>query len=293
MTIIARRLAWRRLLLATALMPGVARAQDAGSAPASTPTAADQQDASPGDVVVTATRRSTRLQQTPVAVSVFDSRLIAQQNVVTARDLAGQTPGVTIQRSGITPLTQTFFVRGIGNSDPIFDPNIAQYVDDVYLPRAINGLTDLTDIERVEILRGPQGTLFGENADAGAIRYVTKTPTAETHTSFDVASGTYSALDAHGYITGAILPGLVGSFAVAHDQHDGYTYDPTIRRDVNNQQTTGARAKLLATLGSALTLLLTLLLHSQTADRRRHAAQSRLRPVRSAPQLRIAAAAQP
>ncbi len=122
------------------------------------------------DVVVTATRQVTKLQKTPVAVTVVSAKQIAEQNDTTARDLAGKTPGVEIQRGGITPLTEIFFIRGIGNSDPIFDPNVGQYVDDVYLPRAINGLSDLTDIERVEILRGPQGTLFGDNSDAGAIR---------------------------------------------------------------------------------------------------------------------------
>ena len=152
-----------------------------------------------------------------------------------------------------------FFIRGIGDSDPIFDPNVAVYVDDVYLPRAINGMTDLTDIERVEVLRGPQGTLFGENADAGAIRYVTKTPTDQTEASFDIGGGTYNAFNAHGYLSGALIPGLLdGSLAIAHDQHDGYTWDPTLNEHVNNQNTTGAKGKLLpATLTPDLSLLLT------------------------------------
>jgi iron complex outermembrane receptor protein len=232
--------------------PETAAAATDGSAQLTTSPSGDR------DIVVTATRQSTKLQKTPVAVTVIGSREIAQQNVVTARDLAGQVPGVLVQRSGITPLTQTFFIRGIGNADPIFDPNVAQYVDDIYLPRAINGMTDLTDIERVEVLRGPQGTLFGENSDAGAIRYITKTPTERTAANFDIGYGNYNAVNAHGYVAGALIPELLaGSFAVAHDQHDGYTYDPTIDRHVNNQQTTGGRAKLLATPAPGLTILLT------------------------------------
>ncbi len=208
------------------------------------------------DVVVTATRQVTKLQKTPVAVTVVSAKQIAEQNDTTARDLAGKTPGVLIQRSGITPLTEIFFVRGIGNSDPIFDPNVGQYVDDVYLPRAINGLSDLTDIERVEILRGPQGTLFGDNSDAGAIRYVTKDPTDKTAAKFDISGGNYSTLNAHGYVAGALVPGkLDGSIAFAHDQHDGYSYDPTISKHVNDQDTNGARAKLLATISPDLTVL--------------------------------------
>jgi len=209
------------------------------------------------DVIVTATRQSTKLQKTAVAVTVVGADKISQENLITARDLAGQTPGVTIQRAGITPLTQVFFIRGIGDSDPIFDPNVAQYVDDVYLPRAINGLSDLSDVERVEVLRGPQGTLFGENADAGAIRYITKNPTDTLQTSADVGYGNYNAFNIHGYVSGPIIPGLLdGNVAIGHEQHDGYTWDPTIHQHVNNQDTSGIRAKLLATPSSKLTVLL-------------------------------------
>ena len=211
------------------------------------------------DVVVTATRQSTKLQKTPVAVTVIGSANIADNGLVTARDLAGQAPGFTIQRAGITPITQVFFIRGIGDADPIFDPNVAQYVDDVYLPRAINGMTDLTDIERVELLRGPQGALFGENADAGAIRYITRTPTDQLQANLDLAGGSYDAFQVHGYLSGAVIPDILdASIAFAHDQHDGYTWDPTLKQRVNDQDTTGARSKLLWKPTAKLTATLTI-----------------------------------
>ena len=211
------------------------------------------------DVVVTATRQSTKLQETPVAVTVISNSEISEQNITTARDLAGMTPGVTIQRGGITPLTQVFFIRGIGESDPIFDPAIAQYVDDVYLPRAINGLSDLTDVERVEVLRGPQGTLFGDNSDAGAIRYITKDPTDQTAASFDVGDGNYATFQTHAYVAGAILPSFLdGSVAFSHDEHSGYSYDPTIGKHVNDQNTNGVRIKLLAKFSDSWSALLSL-----------------------------------
>jgi len=244
------------LLSSVSAFAGAAHAQAVATANAS---AADASSPAVQEVIVTATRQSTSLQKTPVAVTVVGSDVIGQQNLITARDLAGQAPGVEILRSGITPLTQTFFIRGIGDSDPIFDPNVAQYIDDVYLPRAINGLAGLADIDRVEVLRGPQGTLFGENADAGAVRYITKTPTDKTDGSFDLGYGDYNAFNVHGYISGAIIPGtLDGGLTVGHEQHDGYTHDPTIKESVNNQDTTAFRGKLLATLSPQLKILFSL-----------------------------------
>jgi iron complex outermembrane receptor protein len=235
----------------SAVLLGTAQAQSVANPPPSVAATGLK------DVVVTATRQATKLQKTPVAVTVFSAKQLAQQGDTTTRDLAGKSPGVEIVRSGITPLTQVFFIRGIGNADPIFDPNIGQYLDDVYLPRAINGLGDLTDIERVEVLRGPQGTLFGDNSDAGAIRYISKDPTDVTQGNIDVSGGTYGAINVHGFWAGPLIPGVLdGSVAFAHDQHNGYTYDPTIGKHVNNQNTDELRTKLLATLSPNLTVLL-------------------------------------
>jgi iron complex outermembrane receptor protein len=256
----AGRIRLRKALLASiaasAMAAGCAQAQTASVPPPPPPVTAGTTGGLK-DVVVTATRQSTKLQKTPVAVTVFGAKALKQQNILTTRDLAGKIPGVETTRSGITPLTQVYFIRGIGNSDPIFDPNVGQYLDDVYLPRAINGLGDLTDLERVEVLRGPQGTLFGANSDAGAIRYISKDPTDETQANIDISGGNYAALNTHAYIAGPIIPGVLdGSIALAHDQHSGYTYDPTIGKHVNDQDTTESRAKLLATISPDLTALL-------------------------------------
>lgn len=227
------------------VQPAVA-ADDVGGAAA---VLADAAAAAPvDDIIVTATRRETRQQTTPIALTAIGTEQIARQQLITARDLAGKLPGVFLPQSGITPLTQIFYIRGIGNSDPIFDPSVAVYVDDVYLPRAINGMTDLTDLERVEILRGPQGTLFGENASAGAIRYVTKTPGDRTEIRADLGYGNYNTIQGHAYFAGPLVPGLLaGSIAIAHDRRDGFTDNPTLGYRVNNQRTTGGRIKLVLT----------------------------------------------
>lgn len=266
------RLSTRKALLTVLLLTGSALAAQpalaADDALANT-TPQDGSASSVGDIVVTATRRESRLQSTPVALSVIGSSDIAAHNTVTARDLAGQIPGFFIAQSGITPSTQIFYIRGIGNSDPIFDPAVAVYIDDTYLPRAINGMTDLTDIERVEMLRGPQGTLFGQNAAAGAIRYITKAPTEKFTLKADAAYGSFNTAQLHGYVSGALIPGVLSaSLAVAHDQHEGYTWNPTINRRVNDQDTTGGRFKLLFTPTSKFKALITLdgtVDHSSTA----------------------------
>jgi iron complex outermembrane receptor protein len=259
------------LLLSSVAIAPLARAADAAPSPqpgaeATTPDEGGAVD----NIVVTATRRESRIQSTPVAVSVIGETFRANQNVITTRDLAGQIPGLYTPPSGITPLTNTFFIRGIGNSDPIFDPTVGVYIDDVYLPRAINGMSDLTDVERVEILRGPQGTLFGANSAGGAIRYVTRTPGDKLDARADVGYGNYNTINAHGYVAGPIVPGLLSaSIAIAHDEHDGYTWNPSQQRHVNNQDTTGGRIKLVFTPNAALKITLSAdgtIDHSQAAQ---------------------------
>ena len=242
----------------------------AQTAPIELASADDGTGSSLTDIVVTATRKESKLQSTPVAVSVIGEEFRTNQNVLTTRDLAGQIPGLYTPPSGITPLTNTFFIRGIGNSDPIFDPTVGVYIDDVYLPRAINGMSDLTDIERVEVLRGPQGTLFGANSAGGAIRYVTRAPTDTFELRADAGYGNYKTFNAHAYVAGALIPGLLtASIAAAHDEHEGYTWNPSLHRRVNNQNTDGGRIKLVLTPSSDLKITLAAdgtIDHSQAAQ---------------------------
>ena len=251
--------AWRPLAaaglgtLALVAVPAGADPQVAQAAPLTE----DRAGGGLSDIVVTATRRESNLQSTPVAVSVIGEEFRSNQNVITTRDLAGQIPGLYTAPSGITPLTNTFFIRGIGNSDPIFDPTVGVYIDDVYLPRAINGMSDLTDVERVEVLRGPQGTLFGANSAGGAIRDVTRTPGDRFDLRADAGYGNFDTINAHGYLAGPIVPGvLAASVAVARDQHDGYTWNPSLGTHVNDQRTTGGRVKLVFTPTSTLKVTL-------------------------------------
>jgi iron complex outermembrane receptor protein len=240
------RLPRRRLaaaLLGSAAAIGT-HARAAEPTPPATPTAK-----APGleEVVVTAERRRTNLQKTPIAVTRIGSAKLEQAGAHEIRDLAGQAPNVQVPRGSLTPTTQVFFIRGIGTSDPIQDPAVGLYVDDIFIPRPISngGLFDLPDLDRVEVLKGPQGTLYGRNSDAGAIKLVTLDPGQTPHLTLDGAVGSYDAFQTHAMVSGPIIDNKVfGSLAFAHNQQNGTTYDPTIHQDVNDIDYNAARAKV-------------------------------------------------
>ncbi|MBV9510491.1 MAG: TonB-dependent receptor plug domain-containing protein, partial [Caulobacteraceae bacterium] len=173
-----------------------------------------------GEVVVTAQRRSESLQKTPVAVTAFNQETLKTQNISTFRDLAGRVPGLLEPRRSTAYTTQTYAIRGIGEIDTYPEPAVAVYVDDVYLARTVGSNYDTPDLERVEVLRGPQGTLYGRNSSAGAIRYITKEPSSTLGGELALTYGSYNNLQVQARLTGPILPDdkLNGSIAIDHHQ---------------------------------------------------------------------------
>ncbi len=169
-----RRGATRRglwLAGASLLLGSAARAQTTAAVATA---AADSSSVS--EVVVTAERRETNLQKTPIAISAFTPATLRDRNAESVRDLAGQIPNLYIARTNISYTTQTYSLRGVGETDPIQEPVLAVYVDDTYIPRQIGSMVDFNDVQRIEVLRGPQGTLYGRNSSAGALRIVTLDP---------------------------------------------------------------------------------------------------------------------
>ena len=135
-------------------------------------------DAQVTDIVVTAERRETRLQDTPIAITALGADALESQGVKTVNDLAASVPNLTSTTGPQGSGDANFFVRGIGQFDVIVtnDPGVGVYVDGVYLGRTVGAMLDSGDIERVEVLRGPQGTLFGRNTLGGAISVTSKAP---------------------------------------------------------------------------------------------------------------------
>ncbi len=128
------------------------------------------------EVLVTARRRAENLQDVPVAVSAFSAQALEQDGISDITQLQQRLPNTTLQVSRATNSTLTAYIRGIGQQDPLwgFEPGVGIYVDDVYIARPQGAVLDILDVERIEVLRGPQGTLYGKNTIGGAVKYQTR-----------------------------------------------------------------------------------------------------------------------
>lgn len=211
------------------------------------PAPGDQTVRQEGEIVVTAERRETSLLKTPLAVSAVTSDALQRDRVETLADLSGKVPGVTLPNSYAN--MQSVYIRGIGTADPGVPAAVGIYVDDVYIPRTFgNALFDLPDVERVEILRGPQGTLYGQNTSGGAIKIVSRDP-GDTLTGFGFLEvGSYRTLRTQAYLAGPIVEGLLSaSVAYTHRQRDGYTWNANTDRWVDSLNTDQARVKFKLT----------------------------------------------
>ncbi|WP_295802499.1 TonB-dependent receptor [uncultured Microbulbifer sp.] len=176
------------------------------------------------EVTVTAQKREQSLQEVPVAVTAFGEDSLIENGVADLSDIQKLTPNTTLQVSRGTNSTLTAYIRGIGQQDPLwgFEPGVGIYVDDVYVARPQGAVMDVFDVERIEVLRGPQGTLYGKNTIGGAVKYVTKKLSGDTEFKIRGGLGSYNQRD-------LVLSGQTGltdtaaiGFAVASYQRDGY-----------------------------------------------------------------------
>ncbi|WP_380871395.1 TonB-dependent receptor [Sphingomonas sp. DBB INV C78] len=174
------------------------------------------------DIVVTAQRREEALQNVPVAVTAIGSETLDQLRVVNIKNLAGIAPNLQINVQGLQS-NPTIILRGIasGVSNNAVDPKIGIYLDGVYIGRTVGSIFDLADIERVEVLRGPQGTLFGRNATSGAISLVTATPSGEWGMKATASYGNYDAWRGKVTLDLPALGPLSIKLAYLHDEIGG------------------------------------------------------------------------
>ncbi|WP_294055231.1 TonB-dependent receptor [Sphingomonas sp.] len=191
------------------------------------PAAQDESASAPeegGEIVVTARRRAERLQDVPIAVTAFSGELLEKQGAIDVTDISAVTPNVTFENSRGTNSTLTAFIRGVGQQDPVpgFEAGVGIYLDDVYLNRPQAAVLDIYDVERVEVLRGPQGTLYGRNTIGGALKYVTKRLSDKPSISLRGTYGSYNQADAVLTASTPITDNLRIGGSVARLTRDGF-----------------------------------------------------------------------
>ena len=201
-------------------------------------TANDQQ------IVITARRRNELLLDVPVAVTAYSGEQLDRRGALDITDVAKTTPDVTLKASRGTNTTLTAFIRGVGQQDPVagFEQGVGIYLDDVYLNRPQAAVLDVYDVERIEILRGPQGTLYGRNTIGGAIKYVTRRiPTDAPHLNVRTNVGTHGQFDAIATASAPLTSSLRVGASVARLSNSGFGKNLTTGQSNYNKDIWAAR----------------------------------------------------
>jgi iron complex outermembrane receptor protein len=198
-------------------------------------------------VTVTARKREETLQEVPVAVTAFTEKALEEFNVGDIGDLDTLVPNLTVYAARGSSSTVTAYIRAIGQSDPLWgvDPGVGIYLDDVYIARPQGALLDVLDVDRIEVLRGPQGTLYGKNTIGGAIKYITKPLLPDFSGRAEVTVGTYGELDVKGSINTPLgSDKLVARVALASLNRDGFGENRFSGQDVSDKEINVARVSV-------------------------------------------------
>ena len=233
-------------LLAGVCFAAPAYAQDNSAPPAPAATQpADQTDEGNEEIIVTAQRTAQSLQRIPIAVSAVTADQLTQRGMTDTRSLQVSVPSLTLSENGVSV---TPFLRGVGSnqSNPNDEPSVATYVDGVYIASPTGNIFSFNNIERIEVLKGPQGTLFGRNATGGVIQIVTRDPQQDPSLSLNVGYGNFNTVEASGYATTGLGPNLSADLAVIYNHNfDGYGRDTFRNADIMEREEFAARTKWL------------------------------------------------
>jgi iron complex outermembrane recepter protein len=241
----------RHILLASCaiIIAGTALPVLAQSAPAD--------DSAPDAIIVTAQKRSENLQNVPLAISVLGGEAIANSGALNLENAQYLVPSLNFRKSG-TSLNQALFLRGVGtiNFSIAAEPSVAAVLDGVVLSRAGEGFVDLYDVERIEVLRGPQGTLFGKNASAGVVSIVTKRPTDEFEGTAEASY--FDKQEYRGRLTlnTPLGEGLSARVTGFYSQYDGNIRNIALNRDINGYKHYGVRGAIEGDFGDTINVIL-------------------------------------
>src|SRR5690554_1601950 len=174
-------------------------------------------------IIVTASKRETTLQETPIAVSVTSAETIDQAEIRDLLDLQSVVPSLRVSQLQSSANT-IFVIRGFGNgaNNAGIEPSVGVFIDGVYRSRSAAQIGDLPNVQRIEVLRGPQSTLFGKNASAGVISVVTQKPQFEFGGSAEATYGNYDQLVLKGHVTGPVADALAISLTGGLNKRDGF-----------------------------------------------------------------------
>jgi iron complex outermembrane receptor protein len=201
------------------------------------------------EVVVTAERREANLQETPVTLTALSGEQLADQGIITTRDIAKTVPNLQLLPVTASPSTFQIGLRGGVEQTGgliVSEPVVGLYIDDVYRGRLQGSNVQLLDVERIEVLRGPQGTLYGRNTFSGAIKIVTRTPSAEQQwAEGSVGAGSFGEWNAKASVGGGLTDTLGASLSVLYrDQSDGWFFNRAQNRDIGKERNLALRGKL-------------------------------------------------
>jgi len=198
-------------------------------------------------ITVTARKREENVQEVPVAVTVKTGEALEDSQAADISTLQGEVPNLAVYAGRNQNSTMTAFLRGIGQADPLWgvDPGVGLYFDDVYIARPQGALLDVFDVQRIEVLRGPQGTLYGKNTIGGAIKYVSSPLGDRPMARVAVTGGSFNEQDVRALLGGAAAGGKVrAKVAFSSQQHDGYGTNLFTGRDVSDKNSLAYRGAL-------------------------------------------------
>lgn len=219
-----------------------------------TPAAAQQIE----EVIVTATKREADVQEVPISISAYSGDFIAESGISTLQDLSLYAPNFTFATSS-QPTNVRLVIRGIGSAgNAAIEPAVGVFIDGIYYPRPGAVLGNLVDLASVEVLRGPQGTLFGRNTAAGALNMTTRDPGDEFEAHVEAGAGDFGLMSLEGVVSAPFTDRLGGRLAVKQSDRDGYGYNMFDDREIGARDDLTARGKLLFDVNESFTARLTL-----------------------------------
>lgn len=254
-----------------ALAVSISTASQAQNAPQSPPpetktSASQPADASGAEIVVTANKREENLNRVGLSVTAIGGDALAERRITSVQDIAAAVPGLKFSESGAS--TPIYTLRGVGFNESSLGvyPSVSVYIDEIPLPFPVLALHAAYDLQRVEALKGPQGTLFGENATGGAINYIAAKPTDDLRYGGDISYGRFNDVDGNAFISGPLGGGFSGRLAITGMHSDGWQQSLTRPGDKNGATNYVAGRASLAYKGDGLSVLATVNAWKDTSE---------------------------